>query len=77
MPTPLVEKAIREGAELYNERRGIEPLVLFITGAMEDAGFYSSAAVDILADEFTVVTYDRRYNRTFKVRFQVTLLRTG
>ena len=60
MPTPLVEKLITEGAEIYCERRGNEPLVLFIS-AMEDAGFYSSAA-DILADEFTVVTYDRRCN---------------
>jgi hypothetical protein len=61
MPTPRVEKVITEGAELYCERRGNEPLVLFIIGAMEDAGFYSSAA-DILADEFTVVTYGRRCN---------------
>ena len=34
---------------------------LMIHGAMEDAGYYSSAA-DILADKFTVVSYDRRCN---------------
>jgi pimeloyl-ACP methyl ester carboxylesterase len=32
-----------------------------IHGAIEDAGYYSSAA-DILADKFTVVSYDRRCN---------------
>ena len=35
--------------------------MLLIHGAMEDAGFYSSAA-DILAEQFTVVSYDRRCN---------------
>ncbi|HZD35657.1 MAG TPA: hypothetical protein VE130_10665 [Nitrososphaeraceae archaeon] len=58
----IVEKVITEGAEIYCERRGDSgPLLLLITGAMEDAGFYSSAA-DILADKFTVVSYDRRCN---------------
>lgn len=38
-------------------------LLLLIHGAMEDAGYYSSAA-DILSGDklFTVVSYDRRYN---------------
>ena len=35
--------------------------LLLITGGEGDAGFYSSAA-DILAEEFTVVSYDRRCN---------------
>ncbi len=61
MPSPVEEKVMTEGAEIYCERRGNGPFLLFITGAMEDAGFYSSAA-DILANEFTVVTYDRRCN---------------
>lgn len=65
MPTPIVEKVITEGAEIYCERRGNgHDLLLLIHGAMEDAGFYSSAA-DVLADELTtlmVVSYDRRCN---------------
>ncbi|MGI8832343.1 MAG: alpha/beta fold hydrolase [Nitrososphaeraceae archaeon] len=60
-PAPIKEKVIAEGAEIYCERRGNGPLLLLITGAEGDAGFYSSAA-DILADEFTVVSYDRRCN---------------
>ena len=58
---PIKEKVITEGAEIYCEGRGNGPLLLLITGAMEDAGFYSSAA-DILAEKFTVVCYDRRCN---------------
>jgi pimeloyl-ACP methyl ester carboxylesterase len=61
MPFPTIEKLSNEGAEIYCERRGNGPILLLIHGAMEDAGFYSSAA-EILADEFTVVTYDRRCN---------------
>lgn len=60
-PAPIKEKVIAEGAEVYCERRGNGPLLLLITGAEGDAGFYSSAA-DILADEFTVMSYDRRCN---------------
>ena len=56
---PAKVKVITEGAEIYCERRGSGPLLLLIHGAMEDAGFYSSAA-DILAEKFTVVSYDRR-----------------
>jgi pimeloyl-ACP methyl ester carboxylesterase len=54
-------KVITDGAEIYCERLGNGPLLLLIHGAMEDAGFYSSAA-DILAEKFTVVSYDRRCN---------------
>jgi pimeloyl-ACP methyl ester carboxylesterase len=61
MPAPIIEKVITEGAEIYCERRGNGPLLLLITGAMEDAEFYSSTA-DILADTYTVATYDRRCN---------------
>ena len=50
-----------DGAEIYCERLGNGPLLLLIHGAMEDTGFYSSAA-DILAEKFTVVSYDRRCN---------------
>jgi pimeloyl-ACP methyl ester carboxylesterase len=61
MPTPTKEKVLNEGAEIYCERRGNGPILLLIHGAMEDAGYYSSAA-DILADKFTVISYDRRCN---------------
>jgi pimeloyl-ACP methyl ester carboxylesterase len=61
-PSLIKETIITEGAEIYCECRGHGPLlVLLIHGAMEDAGFYSSAA-DLLAEKFTVVTYDRRCN---------------
>ncbi|HLZ72752.1 MAG TPA: alpha/beta hydrolase [Dehalococcoidia bacterium] len=49
------------GAELYYERRGSGPAVLFISGATGDAGHFAQVA-DLLADEFTVITYDRRGN---------------
>jgi pimeloyl-ACP methyl ester carboxylesterase len=61
MPVLTIEKVSNEGAEIYCERRGDGPMLLLVHGAMEDTGFYSTAA-DILADEFTVVTYDRRCN---------------
>ena len=54
-PVPIKEKVITDGAEIYCERRGDGQLLLLIHGAMEDAGFYSSAA-DILAEKFTVVS---------------------
>jgi pimeloyl-ACP methyl ester carboxylesterase len=58
---PAKVMVITEGADIYCERQGSGPLLLLIHGAMEDAGFYSSAA-DILAEKFTVVSYDRRCN---------------
>ena len=61
MPVPTIQRLSNEGAEIYCERRGNGPILLLIHGAMEDAEFYSAAA-SILADEFTVVTYDRRCN---------------
>lgn len=49
------------GAEIYHEARGSGPSVLFIPGATGDAGHFEQFA-EWLADEFTVVTYDRRGN---------------
>jgi pimeloyl-ACP methyl ester carboxylesterase len=49
------------GAEIYHEVRGSGPSVLFIAGATGDAGHFRRVA-EILSDEFTVVTYDRRAN---------------
>ncbi len=48
-------------ATLYYERRGSGPTVLFISGATGDAGAWTEVA-NILAEESTVVTYDRRAN---------------
>ena len=49
------------GAELYYEVRGSGPPVLLIMGGTGDGGHFNTLA-DRLADEFTVVTYDRRGN---------------
>ena len=49
------------GTELYHEVRGTGPPVLLIMGASGDGGHFDVLA-DLLADEFMVVTYDRRGN---------------
>src|SRR6476661_174239 len=48
-------------AHLYYEVRGTGPAVLLIMGATGDGGHFDQLA-DLLADEFTVITYDRRGN---------------
>ena len=47
------------GTTLYCEVRGQGPPCLMIAAAVGDSGSYESVA-EALADEFTVVTYDRR-----------------
>ncbi len=49
------------GTQLYHEVRGSGPPVIFISGSLGDAGGWDLVA-ELLADEFTVVTYDRRGN---------------
>jgi pimeloyl-ACP methyl ester carboxylesterase len=49
------------GARLYYEKQGAGPSILLIPGSTGDAGHFSRSA-DLLADEFTVVVYDRRGN---------------
>src|SRR5918911_1990028 len=67
MPTtstthPIQSAVVRaNGTALYCETRGSGPAVLFVSGATGDAGHFARVA-DLLADEFTVVTYDRRGN---------------
>jgi pimeloyl-ACP methyl ester carboxylesterase len=56
MPTVAVN-----GAELHHEVRGNGPPVLLIMGATGDGGHFDQLA-RLLADEFTVVSYDRRGN---------------
>jgi len=53
--------AVVNGTTLYYEKEGAGTPVLFIAGSTGDAGNFTRAA-DLLADEFTVVTYDRRGN---------------
>ncbi len=49
------------GTEIYYEVQGSGPPVLFISGATGDAGHFGFIA-PFLADEFTIVRYDRRGN---------------
>ena len=46
---------------LYYELRGDGPSLLLISGATGDAGHWTDVA-DKLADNYTVITYDRRGN---------------
>jgi len=49
------------GAKIYHEVRGSGPSVLFVAGATGDGGHFRRVA-ELLSDEFTVVTFDRRAN---------------
>lgn len=49
------------GASLYHELRGDGPALVLISGATGDAGHFAAVG-PVLADGFTVVTYDRRGN---------------
>ena len=60
-PDKIKDFAVVNGAGLYYEKQGTGPAVLLIAGSTGDAGNFTRAA-DLLADEFTVVTYDRRGN---------------
>lgn len=53
--------SITTETDLYYEVRGNGPAVLMIAGATGDAGHFTRTA-ERLADEFTVITYDRRGN---------------
>src|SRR3954447_17343430 len=50
-----------EGDDIYYEMRGYGTPLLMISGGGGDAGFFSQVA-DRLADEYKVITYDRRGN---------------
>jgi pimeloyl-ACP methyl ester carboxylesterase len=51
----------REWDEALLRKQGLGQSLLFIAGSTGDAGNFTRVA-DLLADEFTVVTYDRRGN---------------
>jgi len=57
----VTDFVVSNGARLYYEMQGAGQSVLFIAGSTGDAGNFTRAAA-LLADEFTVVTYDRRGN---------------
>ncbi|WP_330229179.1 alpha/beta hydrolase [Nocardia sp. NBC_00508] len=50
-----------EDVRLYHERRGTGPSIVLVHGGTVDGGFYEEIA-ELLSDEFTVVSYDRRGN---------------
>ena len=47
--------------QLYYEKRGSGPSVVFVAGATRDASHFAEVA-ELLADEFTTIVYDRRGN---------------
>jgi pimeloyl-ACP methyl ester carboxylesterase len=70
-------RAQSDEADLYFERRGDGPPLLLITGGGGDAGYYAALA-EILADEYTVLTYDRRGNSRSRLpRGPVTITISG
>jgi pimeloyl-ACP methyl ester carboxylesterase len=58
---PRCEFIDANGTKLYCEIVGEGPAALFIAGSTGDAGNFTRAA-ELLAGEFTVITYDRRGN---------------
>ena len=66
MPSQKVSDFVQSnGARLYYEKQGSGLSLLFIAGSTGDAGNFARSAA-LLADEFTVVTYDRRGNSRSK-----------
>ena len=57
----MTQATTTQAFDLYHEVRGDGPTVLLIPGATGDAGHFRRTA-ERLADEFTVITYDRRGN---------------
>ncbi len=56
-----VQDVVVNGTTLYYEVHGTGPSVLCIAGTTGDAGHFTQVATQ-LADEFTIVSYDRRGN---------------
>ena len=59
MNSPVVELVPVPGAQLYTETRGAGPLLLLVVGGNGDPAVFSGVA-EILAADFTVVSYARR-----------------
>jgi pimeloyl-ACP methyl ester carboxylesterase len=60
-PVELMPLLAANATELYYEVRGEGPPVLLIMGFTGDAGHFEALA-ELLADEFMVISYDRRGN---------------
>lgn len=61
MTAPKAATLELPGTSLYYETRGTGPLLLVIPGGPQDAGVFTGIA-ELLADRYTVVTYDPRGN---------------
>ncbi len=61
MSTATIETLKAPGATLHYEVRGSGPVLLMIAGGPADAGVFEGVA-GVLADRYTVVTYDPRGN---------------
>jgi pimeloyl-ACP methyl ester carboxylesterase len=58
----MKEQTLRiPGATLYYEMRGAGPVLVLIAAGSSDAGIFERLA-NVLANEYTVVSYDRRGN---------------
>src|SRR4029077_13059356 len=57
----VTDFVVSNGTRLYYEKQGTGQSLLFIAGSTGDAGNFTRTAT-LLADDFTVVTYDRRGN---------------
>jgi pimeloyl-ACP methyl ester carboxylesterase len=73
MKTATSGIARADGAELYFEWRGAGPPLLLIVGGGGDCGAFSPLA-DILASDYTVLTYDRRGNSRSPLRHEPTAI---
>jgi pimeloyl-ACP methyl ester carboxylesterase len=70
MTTTLTTRVVKaDGADLYIERRGDGPPLLLIAGGGGDCGAYSALA-DLLADSYTVLSYDRRGNSRSPLHYE-------
>jgi acetyltransferase/esterase len=73
LPVPVDSSCVTSGisagsdCDLYFEWRGSGPPLLLIVGGGGDCGYYDGLA-GILADEFTVLSYDRRGNSRSTLR---------
>lgn len=66
--TPQINRVISEGDEIYYEVRGQGEPLLLIAGGGGDGWWYTPIA-ELLADEYKVITYDRRANARSTMNF--------
>jgi pimeloyl-ACP methyl ester carboxylesterase len=66
--TPQIDRVTNEGDEIYYEIRGQGQPLLLIPGGGGDGWWYTPIA-ELLADEYKVITYDRRANARSTMNF--------